>query len=944
MTGKKQISFVLTIAFLFTWSFSMKSENTVNIIPIPKKIEISGGETDISEFTILLCDDSRQGAIAAEEINNKIKELGGNPLPVINIKNSGPKKGKLIILGLPGNALLKEHGLELTENIPGRQGYIIEFKNNTILLGGSDRTGLMYAAVTFRYLLEKNEASKITALNCHVHDFPDFSLRYSTPHRDVKPFKGESILEANKKFIDWLFRHKINVFGNNITELPVELSAEIATYAKERGFKVFGTLPREKGKSIQSVARMGTVNPKNPRYADMVKHKGDYFTWSDDELLKEKAAYIAEYCKQRGIDLVLFHAVDGGGITDPELWSLRSKKCKERFGDDRASADAHVLSIFNNELKKYVPEMDILLVSYPYGPCYWNFTEMKRKYPELTKEIWLKNVINYQKQLAAKLPENIYVTYWLGSRDIMEEVMKAYKKEQPLCIYFEHINPAYQGYICPAVRFIKTNFFKGRPEMAWTAGNKTLVPVQELLDLQYYWNVNTEGSADFDKGIYSDSVSSEYYKIEETEYPPAIKDKLIPMICRNIWGEKRGSLLEKIFVNGLNPFLILKTSQVLARVNRVRRNAGLPNLEINASWMKKQFEAACVAAAAAEKLLAEGLKPDDTRWGARFIAHYCRESAMLKTLAGAKYYMLLTKEQRNSGHSSEALATASEALSFIEKSAKEEDLVIKKTAGWPDLNIKDEYYLQKNDVAFYTKYFTNFSRKLKEEKELTVKPREAGKVLKVAVFDASGDRGSTVGADEIKEILDSAEDINAEFVSDISLAELLNYDCLIFSQSILGMSSDKDDYFNSLRRFVEDGGRGIIFYHDACGYKRGEFGEKTVFPEICLKGEYGGWKNNKYILAGEHPVIKGFEKGKEFQHAYEDHILPLPGPDAEVIMKEKDSGKPVVIGGKCGTGRVIYDGTVFFSGKEKKEIPEFEKKRLVNSIKWLCGRKDPLEK
>lgn len=910
----------------------------ISIIPSPKEIKLTGETLDLSDSVIVISDNSEQSKIAAEEINGKIEKLGGKKLKVIMEENFDTSSGKnSIVLAVAGkSSLLKESGLDVPIDKPGIQGYVIERKKNLVFLAGSDPVGMMYAAVTFCSLLEKNAENKISAKDSSIRDWPDFMLRYTTPNRKVKPLSGESVVDANKRFIDWLFRHKINVFGNNLVGIPDDMAKDISDYAKARGIKVFGSLPRDKGKSVQAVARIGKVDKNDPRYADMVKHKGDYFTWSDDELLNAKANYIGEYCARRGINCILFHAVDGGGILDPELWSLRSKKCRERFGDDRAAADAHLINLINNVMKKHVPEIQILFVAYPYGPVYWDYNFMKRN-PGLTEKIWKKNVIDYQKKLAKSLPENIYVTYWLGTCEIMDKVMAAYKKEQPLCVYFEYLNPAYQGYVCPAVRYIKTDFFKGRPEMVWSAGNKKFVPVQELLDIQYYWNVNTPGAGEFKTGIYSKSVSAEFYDITGKDEPAVITQKLIPEICENLWGKKHGNYMKKVFNNGLNPMLILNSAATLGRINRVRRNAGLPNLEMTEEWMKKQFDAAIIAWDAMKTVVESMKKPSDKDWSSRFIAFYYKDTALLKTISGARFYMLRAKRLRNEGKHDDALKTVNDAKSFLDKSCADLKASLNKVKRWPSLGISGNYFLASGEIETYKKFFTKFAEKLDKEKNLVVKPRKPGKVLKVAIFNSSGDKGSSAGAVETKQILDSVDDVEAEFICDLSLANLLDYDCLVFPQSILGISSDKDDYFNSIRRFVDDGGRGVIFYHDACGYKRGEFGEKTVFPEICVKGTYGGWKNNTYTVANTHPSVKNYKKGFETKHSYEDHIQIEPGPNADVIMKDK-SDKPVVVAGKSGLGRVIYDGTIIYSGKEKKPIPEFDKKRLANSLNWLSGK------
>jgi uncharacterized membrane protein len=166
---------------------------------------------------------------------------------------------------------------------------------------------------------------------------------------------------------------------------------------------------------------------------------------------------------------------------------------------------------------------------------------------------------------------------------------------------------------------------------------------------------------------------------------------------------------------------------------------------------------------------------------------------------------------------------------------------------------------------------------------------------------------------------------------------LSNVDVLVIPQI------PKPDVLNQamkqIREFVENGG-GILFTHDAVGYRK----HKVIFPEIG-KG-IGNVNLDKVKVIKEHPVTDGFKTGDEIVHKYYDHIGIEKGEKGEVIVVD-DMGYGVVVVGEIGKGRVVLNGMISGyasvqkgSSTGREEEPEGgELKILVNSIKWLSGKK-----
>lgn len=919
-------------------------DSYVSIIPKPKQLKLAGKDIVLENANIGLADNSEQSQIAAAEINDMVARLGQKVFEVLDIQDkTKDQASSLIILATSKEKkLLEGWGVDVKEIPQYSQGYIVRSLEkggrNVFILAGYDDAGMMYAAVTFRSLL-KNSGGKISAVACDIKDFPDY--RYRT-------FGSKAIRFENVKnpfaiimdYAEWLFRHKINQISLHPScGITAGQMKDLSGFIRKRRMLLQVRLPDSFGSYIWSVDKI----EGDPRFDDMLRSKGDYITWSEDDLLMAKAERVGRYCAENGVNTILHHMVDGGGLKDPETWSLRSKKDRERFGDNRAEADAHVINMFYKVLKKHVPDMVFQLVVYPYGAHHFSWDEVKKNYQGLSKEEWQKNIADFKKELAPKLPKDAYIHYWLSTRELMQNVIDGFQRGQNIAIYYEYINPGYLGYVCPAVRYAGTNYFEDCDQLIYSAGSRDVVPVQFLLDSQFFWNTKTQGYEEYKHSAYNKNAKSGgYSNLYNDALPRSDIKELLGDICENIWGRENGRYFTEMFTHGLDPQVVFNEIALYARVNKCTRGSDLPKFELTEGIAKAQFDAAVTASENLEKMISAFAAAPQGNFQSCYYATYYKEAYHAKMVAGCKYFHLKILNLRKNGDIEGALKLCREGLDFIAKTSGELKDVDAKIKSWPSVKSKYSRTTQKT-VKFYQKFFDDYAVKLKARADLVVKPRKAGEKIMVAIYSANKDSGRTLGDAEIKSVLDGCEDISAEITSDISLPNLMKYDCLVFSQSILGRSSSRDEYFKDIKTFVEEGGRGVIFYHDACGYNRGEFREETVFPEICVKGEYGKWMYNSYSVAGESPITSGYEKDEVFKHSYKDHITIVPGEKAVVIMKHPENGKPIVVAGEEGKGRVIYNGTILYSSKEKLPVTDFDKQHLINSIYWLVKEENRIK-
>ncbi len=184
--------------------------NSVNIIPMPLKVELGKGEFKLSNSTQIIIGKYSENLIpVAEYLAAQIKIATGHDL---QISGSQSEKGV-------NNSIL----LTLNDVHPdlGDEGYILESNVNSIVIYGAP-AGAFYAVQTLFQLLP----SDIYALNktedeinwvvpaVYIKDKPRF--RWRGMHLDV----GRHMfpVEFIKRYIDYLAMHKFNRFHWHLTE------------------------------------------------------------------------------------------------------------------------------------------------------------------------------------------------------------------------------------------------------------------------------------------------------------------------------------------------------------------------------------------------------------------------------------------------------------------------------------------------------------------------------------------------------------------------------------------------------------------------------------------------------------------------------------------------------------------------------------------------------
>jgi hypothetical protein len=477
---------ILTVLIPMAAAEGAEFINEADIIPAPKIMAPPGGKFVLCDRNkpmamIVMDKNDREAVVAAREINGRIKELGGEPLPTGTDGRSAAVKN-MIILGslqsdesgvIPNDQEIKDISSK------GAQGYVIRFGQTkkggrAAGLYGAEGEGLLYAGSTFRLLI-KREGSTIFATEARITDWPDFT------YRGLPVWPLPSSFEDFKKYVDWALRYKFNRIYTAITskktaddfKLPTSEERlylrKINAYAKERGILINYAL----NWAVGSMSPGGTDDD----YKGSVLFNNHYYSWSENGLLKKRAKEIAEYAGEIGAGSLLFHCID----THEESWDKRGKKDRERYGNDRASADANVINIFTEEIRRLNPGIELQFVVSPYH------ANLDLAGNEQYKA-WMKS-------LTALIPNDVYLVVAELNRD--QENSWVATARQPLAHWINGDAFQWGRYFSTLPAFTKTAFHEGR--------NRDIVvhmepigffngEVMQLVAAEYEWNVNAPGS------------------------------------------------------------------------------------------------------------------------------------------------------------------------------------------------------------------------------------------------------------------------------------------------------------------------------------------------------------------------------------------------------------------------------------------------------------------
>jgi hypothetical protein len=534
----------------------------LDLLPTPREISLSGASYDVEGWRIVGTSGADWTEIAAAEINDRIQALGGSPVPVM----SRPKAvGPTIYIGRWRDSHIRSLAMDLdvtlTPGDPGPQGYVIEFGEQhgqpVVLLGGSDKLGALYAAVTFRRLLQSGEG-RVQMLEASVRDWPDYKIR-NNGRFDLDPLRETGATLGNldplyaaaedlKDQVDYFFRHKINYLRvdtfmprgeGRLFEEQRTLAREIIQYVQARAITTRYTGGVEVGEYLSPEMRQTALE----------RDEGTSYMWSALGAHRRHAEDYAEYMFE-GAGVFSLHPYDGGGYLNPERWNDRSPGTKEMYGDDRALADLEQFLMYFNVIRDRHPQIDVEAVVYPY-----HYQLARDDFPQKYKELaeWMpskggwygsiedeeharqvqRQLIEYNNFLDKHLPDGTYIVFREGSKATFEALTRLYE-DHPINIWiYPGRNRGWLGTFTPQVRYAKTWYYPDRKDYFYLASDMTRSAdgrVIRLAQQEYAWSVDRpDGDGTFEN-------RNRFYEHGSRTATDFQRNHLVPRIARILYG------------------------------------------------------------------------------------------------------------------------------------------------------------------------------------------------------------------------------------------------------------------------------------------------------------------------------------------------------------------------------------------------------------------------
>lgn len=645
--------------------------DTSLITPQPREMKLLGDPVSLDGGAIVLAGSHAKLLVAADEVNQRLKhDLKAVPLPVVRggVESIGSAKGLTIVIGIVGTlemaAVLQRYATPVPEKT---QGYAISSHRRNdrlvMVLAGHDEQGALYAAVTFRHLLDPAEAAKLpygraVVQPALVRDWPDFvwqqigrppmnvgvgwELRSASKegYASIENV-GRRFVREGKQYVDFMLRHKINLSWTHATHLTASgdrqhpFLREVSDYASARGIAFvekahsnIGTYPRDKDDPIRS------------RCVDHRVHK-QYFCWSLLDLHEQRAQVFAQAMKAAGIRWLYLHTTDGGGWENPARWEERCDECRRLYGDDHAAADAAVFGTWYRVMREAIPDFRMIAVVYPYNAASLAPDDVERRLrersggipnsAELAQKIVDRNR-SFLTRLGRLLPPDIFVCQRETLRNHYALMTECYGK-RAFQIYLEQKhNRGWNPEFTIASGWLKT-FYRPEHEDVFYASDCAWGHnyFSEMMSAEFGWNVDAPGAREFT------NPSLRSRDIDHHIEPQEVTGKYLRRFCSDFYGPEIGPYMVPVYDSNLSYRFI----------QRPREVAGTMELDDAVAPMEATVAAASRAMASLQKAReiydaakAVGREPIPDELGARMFGEMYRAVFVSSHLAPYQLRML----------------------------------------------------------------------------------------------------------------------------------------------------------------------------------------------------------------------------------------------------------------------------------------------------------------
>jgi len=942
-------------------SLSELEKRGLNIIPAPKNLAFAGQDLRVPRKDIaVLADKSAQ--VAVDLIARKL----GRPVVALELGAAAATEISIVLLRKDLNA---GHPL-LPADIPDfYQGYVIKTHEangqRTYVLAGRDQDGLLYAAVTFCRLIAA-EGEAIVLPGVQVSDWPDVRYRMGGgllyPYRQNFVYSSAKSPESAKRFIDWLLEHKINMteatihdFGGNrlyfpYTEEGIEWLREICDYAQARGVYVTWFTFSAVGDDV--------TDKGDAAFRDWacVEHLGLYQCWSNDDLIAKRARKMVRYLKATGQGAIYIHSIDTGNAK----WEDRCPQCRARFGGDRFSGDANVFTRYRDEIRKSFPEMPVTIVPRPYSHGVADVKNLEEGEMQSKDDM---------ERFGKIIPADIYICHRCDTTSRAGNLSWVHTLKQPLfsCVMGWYGCPTLEARdFTPICRYYRSYNYPLSDEIAnyGVSQSDTRDKIQCLGFAEFTWNLNSPGSREYA------ATPAEYCAdIWDPFGDDLARNKDLQAVvrrsCDDLFGKKAAKYFYNVMLLFADSYFANNYQEVVYELRNGYMSSGKGLMrdigdQKGIEFMRRVYRNSEIIIRDMEAAKKEVADPQTSALANSYVVRF----APVRAVAHVNMLALEADQASRKGEHDRAARLVEET--FKTHAAETEQL----RSDWLRLQGQKRDFLNEAAVnippdAPGLEHMRNALDMLKVKvagRALVAQRKQGGaaaagepprenKPIRAAVFAPDLKGGLTYGRKGLVNLLKGISDISVEEIDNLALDTMKQYDCVIFPdcKSLGSVTVSVPD----IRAYVVDHGGGMYFEHDSCGFNRFPL-QDSVFPEIANVEDRVGeppistkYKAGERIfkIAGPHPVTAGNLVGSTFEQVYFDHLQLVN--ETGTILVEDSCGKSVVVAGRAGNGRVVFNGGITLDADKDRELDTplatVEGEIIVNSVRWLAKDKKGTE-
>jgi hypothetical protein len=527
--------------------------------------------------------------------------------------------------------------------------------------------------------------------------------------------------------------------------------------------------------------------------------------------------------------------------------------------------------------------------------------EIRKKIPDASigfvqYPYWCLNdpkMLRYYDDLAKQLPEDVSLVLREGPRKLFVDNarrLRPHAIEVAIYPYDYSYLPSYTN----SGRYAGSLYLDGRSIIAFVHWQIATVynHASDMGASEYMWNAFAPGAALLPDGKHAYEVV--FARCQEME------ERLLPRICRSFYGEKAGDTVAAVYA-----------LKLCARIPEHPDNILPADIDKDKFFVKMQAD----AAGSWKRLEAVRKSVPESE-----LAAYDDLMAYVKRcelLAAARLHCLRARAELNRGNIEAGKSEAGKGMKLVK-----------------DRRIRGGRIPHWKQVAADLDITGVIETRLRRAEYLkTVKPVR----VRVGLYGYRGSEGYLDCNAGILDGFSNVAGISAEVIRNPTRDSLKKIDVLIFN-ACQQIGDCEEDAVANIREFVRSGG-GVIFAHNAVGRHNGPF-KPAWFPEICGGFDETGTDQPTLTVSDPEAVAGFLKKGDRYKHRYFDHCRLIPGPKGRVELRD-DDGKPVLVSGTAGKGRIVYTGEVFGLARDNRLAePELEEwKMLLNLFRWCGGRR-----